>query len=537
MPPTIAIVGRPNVGKSTLFNRLTATRAALVSDMPGLTRDRREGEAELSGHEVRLVDTAGLEEAAPGSIAARMRAQSEAAIAHADLVLFLLDARDGVMPADAAFARVVRQSGRPVILVANKCEGRAGTDGFYEAFQLGLGEPIAISAEHGEGIADLAEAILAALGLKPKRKGRKGDAADATEESEAAPARSLPVRIAIVGRPNVGKSTLVNAILGEERMITGPEPGLTRDAVATDFDWKGRAVRLFDTAGLRRKARITETAEKLSASDAIRAIRFAEVVVVLIDAEHAFEHQDLTIADMAAEEGRALVIAVNKWDLVADRQRKLKDLRETAEERLAQVSGVPLVAVSALAGQGLDRLMAQVLASYEIWNRQDTYAPAQPLARRSAGAPCAAGLEGPARQDPLHDAAIRAPAHIRRVHLTAGRAAKSVSTLSHQQPAARLRPAGRSHPLPAAQGSQSVRKGLRRDRAGSTGGVGLAHAVLGRGTAGLLGVGDIAQLDVGPARPPAAGSARRRSCSPRTPPRAHAPPAPRPPGSRASRLD
>ena len=370
MPPTIAIVGRPNVGKSTLFNRLTATRAALVSDMPGLTRDRREGEAELSGHEVRLVDTAGLEEAAPGSIAARMRAQSEAAIAHADLVLFLLDARDGVMPADAAFARVVRQSGRPVILVANKCEGRAGTDGFYEAFQLGLGEPIAISAEHGEGIADLAEAILAALGLKPKRKGRKGDTADATEESEAAPARSLPVRIAIVGRPNVGKSTLVNAILGEERMITGPEPGLTRDAVATDFDWKGRAVRLFDTAGLRRKARITETAEKLSASDAIRAIRFAEVVVVLIDAEHAFEHQDLTIADMAAEEGRALVIAVNKWDLVADRQRKLKDLRETAEERLAQVSGVPLVAVSALAGQGLDRLMAQVLASYEIWNRR-----------------------------------------------------------------------------------------------------------------------------------------------------------------------
>jgi GTP-binding protein len=371
MPPTVAIVGRPNVGKSTLFNRLTATRAALVSDMPGLTRDRREGEAEILGHRLRLIDTAGLEEAPPGSIAARMRAQSEAAIRQADLVLFLLDARDGVTPADAAFARAVRQSGRPVVLVANKCEGRAGTDGFYEAFQLGLGEPIAVSAEHGEGIGELAEAILAALGLEPKRRSRKGEPApDAQGGSDAPPPPSHPIRIAIVGRPNVGKSTLVNAILGEERMITGPEPGLTRDAVATDLEWNGRPLRLFDTAGLRRKARITETAEKLAASDAVRAIRFAEVVVIVIDAEHPFEHQDLTIADMAAEEGRALVIAVNKWDLVPDRQQKLKELRETADERLAQVAGVPLVAVSALAGQGLDRLMAQVLASYGIWNRR-----------------------------------------------------------------------------------------------------------------------------------------------------------------------
>jgi GTP-binding protein len=337
--------------------------------MPGLTRDRREGEAQIWGRKVRLLDTAGLEEAAPGSIAARMRAQSEAAIAQADLVLFLLDARDGVVPADAAFARAVRQSGRPVILVANKCEGRAGTEGFYEAFQLGLGEPIAISAEHGEGIGDLAEAMLAGLGLKPVRRGRKGEQAEDAEKDEP-PARSQPVRIAIVGRPNVGKSTLVNALLGEERMITGPEPGLTRDAVATDFTWKGRPARLFDTAGLRRKARISETAEKLAASDAVRAIRFAEVVVVVIDAEHPFEHQDLTIADLAAEEGRALVIAVNKWDLVADRQRTFSELKETAEERLAQVSGVPLVAVSALAGQGLDRLMAQVFDSYETWNRR-----------------------------------------------------------------------------------------------------------------------------------------------------------------------
>ena len=365
MPPTIAIVGRPNVGKSTLFNRLTARHVALVSDMPGLTRDRREGAAEIAGHKVKLVDTAGLEEAAPGTIAARMRAQSETAIAQADLVLFLLDARDGVMPADSAFARVVRSSGRPVILVANKCEGRAGAEGFYEAFQLGLGEPIAISAEHGEGIADLNEAILAALALEPQRK-RRGDGGG---EPEGA-GKSHAIRIAVVGRPNSGKSTLVNALLGEDRMITGPEPGLTRDAVATDFAWANRPLRIFDTAGLRRKARIAEVAEKLSTSDAVRAIRFAEVVVVVVDAEHPFEHQDLTIADLVAEEGRALVIAVNKWDLVVDKHKKLAELREMAEERLAQVAGVPVVAISALAGRGLDKLMAAVLRSYETWNRR-----------------------------------------------------------------------------------------------------------------------------------------------------------------------
>jgi GTP-binding protein len=369
MPPTIAIVGRPNVGKSTLFNRLTARRTALVSDMPGLTRDRREGEAEIAGHKVTLVDTAGLEEAAPGSIAARMRAQSETAIARADLVLFLLDARDGVMPADAAFARAVRGSGRPVVLVANKCEGRAGADGFYEAFQLGLGEPIAISAEHGEGIGDLIEAVLAVLGLTPVRKS-KGDRGAEPDLEGTSAGKSHPIRIAIVGRPNSGKSTLVNALLGEERMITGPEPGLTRDAVATDFVWEDRPIRIFDTAGLRRKARIAEAAEKLAASDAVRAIRFAEVVVVLVDAEHPFEHQDLTIANLVTEEGRALVIAVNKWDLVADKQKKLKELRETADERLAQVVGVPVVAISALAGRGLDKLMAAVFRSYETWNRR-----------------------------------------------------------------------------------------------------------------------------------------------------------------------
>jgi GTPase len=366
MPPVIAIVGRPNVGKSTLFNRLVARRTALVSDMPGLTRDRREGEAVLAGHAVTLVDTAGLEEAAPASIAGRMRAQSEAAIAKADLVLFVLDARDGVVPADAAFAQVVREAGRPVVLVANKSEGRAGDDGFYEAFRLGLGEPVAISAEHGEGIGELVETLLAALGLKPAHKGDGSDTAGTPEPGAAA----RPIRVAIVGRPNSGKSTLVNALLGEERMITGPEPGLTRDAVATDFLWNGRPVRLFDTAGLRRKARISETAEKLSASDSVRAIRFAEVVVVLMDAQNALEHQDLTIADLVEQEGRAMVVAVNKWDLVADKQRALKALRETLGERLAQVPGVPLVTLSALSGRGLDRLEAAVFAAYERWNRR-----------------------------------------------------------------------------------------------------------------------------------------------------------------------
>ncbi|MET0653886.1 MAG: ribosome biogenesis GTPase Der [Hyphomicrobiaceae bacterium] len=369
--PTIAIVGRPNVGKSTLFNRLTGKRSALVSDMPGLTRDRRQGEADVWGHKLTLIDTAGLEDAAAGSIAARMREQSETALRSADLVLFVLDARDGVVPDDAAFARVVRSAGVPAILVANKCEGRAGADGFYEAFQLGLGEPIAVSAEHGEGMGDLIGTILAALGLEPKLKKRpdRDDPIEPAEpQEEVVP--NQPIRVAIVGRPNAGKSTLVNALLGEERMITGPEPGLTRDAVATDFAWQGRPVRLFDTAGLRRKARISEKAEQLAASDAVRAIRFAEVVVLLIDAERPFEHQDLTIGDLVETEGRALVVAVNKWDLVPDKQKKLKELRETLDGRLAQLPGVQMIAISAIAGRGLDKLMKAVFDSYEMWNRR-----------------------------------------------------------------------------------------------------------------------------------------------------------------------
>ena len=366
--PTIAIIGRPNVGKSTLFNRLTGKRAALVSDMPGLTRDRRAGDADLAGNAVKFVDTAGLEEGKRGSIAERMRQQTEAALSEADLVLFLIDAREGVTPDDKGFARLVRASGRPVIVVANKCEGRAGESGFYAAFELGFGDPVAISAEHGEGLGELIVDMLAALGLSANYK--KKDEQDGEEPSEEAPALDRPIRVAIVGRPNAGKSTLVNAFLGEDRMITGPEPGLTRDAVASDLEWSGRAVRLFDTAGLRRKAKVTGLAEKLSASDAVRAMRFAEVVVLVIDAEHPFEHQDLTIGDMATQEGRALVVAVNKWDLIEEKQSTLRELRKMVGERLAQVPGVALVPISALSGRGLDKVSKAVLAAYDTWNRR-----------------------------------------------------------------------------------------------------------------------------------------------------------------------
>lgn len=385
MSPTIAIVGRPNVGKSTLFNRLTGRRTALVSDMPGLTRDRREGEGDIGGHEMRIVDTAGLEEAAAGSIAQRMRAQTESAIGEADVIAFVFDSRAGVTPTDKAFARIVRASGRPVVLVANKCEGRAGTEGFYEAYALGLGEPVAISAEHGEGLNELETELLSALGMKPvttPRRRRRGEepppedeapiveAADEGEESEQPYDPGKPIRVAIVGRPNAGKSTLVNTILGEERMITGPEPGLTRDSIASDITWQGRPIRLFDTAGLRRKVRIDELAEKLAASDAVRAIRFAEVVVLLIDPDRAFEQQDLTIGNMILEEGRALVIAINKWDLVEDKEAVLKDLRETVAEKFAEAAGVTVITLSAVSGRGVDRLMKSILDAHAIWARR-----------------------------------------------------------------------------------------------------------------------------------------------------------------------
>jgi GTP-binding protein len=354
----IAIVGRPNVGKSTLFNRLAGRRLALVAKEPGLTRDRRVAEAEIGDLSVRLIDTAGLEEADDDSVVARMRAQSEAAIADADIVLFVIDARSGVVPADEVFAELVRVSSKPVVLVANKCESRAGEAGFYDAYRLGLGDPVAISAEHGQGIGELFEAITAA-----------SDAAPGEPEDEHQPV-DRPMRVAIIGRPNAGKSTLVNALLGEERVITGPEAGITRDAIAIDWQWRDQAIELYDTAGLRRKARVKPGSEQLSVDDALKAIRFAEVVILIADADHPFEKQDLQIADLAAQEGRAIVIAVNKWDLVADKKASRLELGREVERLLPQISGVPLIPVSAIRRNGLEPLMDAVLEVYRLWNKR-----------------------------------------------------------------------------------------------------------------------------------------------------------------------
>jgi GTPase len=365
---TVAIIGRPNVGKSTLFNRFAGKRLALVDDLPGLTRDRKETRIRVGSHSVILTDTAGLEEAEPGSIAARMREQSEQAIAEADLIIFLIDARTGPTAADSGIAQLVRASGKPYVLAANKAEGRAAEDGYYGAFELGLGEPLALSAEHALGFSDLLSEVAERLDSLREREGADADEDEAALEESALPTR--PLKLAIAGRPNSGKSTLANALLGEERMITGPEAGLTRDAIAAEFTWQGKRVRLFDTAGLRRKARITERPETLAVGDALRAIRFAEVVVMLLDAGAPFEKQDLTIADLVEREGRGLVFAVNKWDLVADPQSRLAQLRKAAETMLPQLAGAPLVPVSALSGQGLDKLMKAVFTVYEAWNKR-----------------------------------------------------------------------------------------------------------------------------------------------------------------------
>jgi GTP-binding protein len=355
---TVAIVGRPNVGKSTLFNRLVGRRLALVDDRPGVTRDRREGEGRLGDIAFTVIDTAGLEQSAPESLPGRMRAQTEMAIDQADAVFFMIDARTGPTPADQAFAEVARKSGKPIILVANKSEGTAGEAGRLEAYALGLGEPVPISAEHDEGMSDLYDALRAVV---PEQ---------ARAEVPAADDHVHPIRVAIVGRPNAGKSTLINRLIGEERLLTGPEAGITRDAIAVEHLWQDRKFRIYDTAGLRRRSRVDEKLEKLSVADALNAVRFAEVVVVLLDVGNAFEEQDQRISDLVEQEGRAIVIAVNKWDMKEKTAGAIGKLREQAEEKLTQLKGVPLVAVSGLTGEGLDRLMQAIVEAYDVWNRR-----------------------------------------------------------------------------------------------------------------------------------------------------------------------
>ena len=357
--PTVAIIGRPNVGKSTLFNRLVGKRIALVDDRPGVTRDRREGDAHLLGLDFRLVDTAGFEDEDAATLPGRMRAQTQAAVDMADVALFVIDARAGIVPLDEEISRWLRGSKTPVVLVANKAEGSSGDGGFYEAFSLGFGDPVALSAEHGEGLADLFEALLPHLDR---------DGIEAEEEDEVV--EGGPLKLAIVGRPNAGKSTLVNKLLGEERMITGPEAGITRDAISIEWEFEGRAVRLIDTAGLRRKAKVDDKLERLSAADTAHAIDFAEVVVLLLDATRGLEAQDLRIADQIFTEGRAMVIALNKWDVAEGQSALFNGVRAALDDGFAQVKGVPLLTVSAETGKGLDALLKVSFETRDAWSKR-----------------------------------------------------------------------------------------------------------------------------------------------------------------------
>ncbi len=349
--PTVVIAGRPNVGKSTLFNKLAGRRYAIVSDKPGVTRDRKEAEAMLRGKRVRLIDTAGLEESAPDTLPGRMRASSEAAVAQADLVVFVVDARAGITPADSHFASWLRRQNRPVLLVANKAEGRAGATAAMEAYSLGLGQPLAMSAEHGDGLSDL-----------------MGEIADRLPEQDPEVDDERPLKLAIVGRPNAGKSTLLNRLLGEERMITGPEPGLTRDAVASFLQDDIGPIEVVDTAGMRRKARVEQALEKMSVSASIEALKMAEVVVLCIDSLEGLHEQDLQLARLIEREGRACVLALNKWDAVADRTATRRAIADRLETSMAQMKGIPVVNFSALTGFGVDKLLPTVRAVHHTWN-------------------------------------------------------------------------------------------------------------------------------------------------------------------------
>lgn len=351
---TVAIVGRPNVGKSTLFNRLAGKKLAIVHDRPGVTRDRREAQARVGGLALTLVDTAGAEEAAAETIPGRMREQTDLALHSADLNLFVIDARAGITQGDKVFAEALRKANRPVLLVANKCEGFAGDAGLYDSYALGFGEPIAVSAEHGEGVSDLVIALREAI---PEAAGQSFERAE-----------EPPLRLAVVGRPNAGKSTLVNALLGEDRLITGPEPGLTRDSVSVRWHWDGREVRMHDTAGLRKKSKVVDSLERLSTADTLRAVRFAEIVFVVMDPENALETQDLRLVDLVMREGRGLVFVITKWDLVDNRQEVLANIRHRISRMEAQAIAAPIVTVSGMTGEGLDTLMPTAMDLHTDWS-------------------------------------------------------------------------------------------------------------------------------------------------------------------------
>jgi GTPase len=361
----LAIVGRPNVGKSTLFNRLVGRKLALVDDRPGVTRDRREGDGKLGDLRFTAVDTAGLEEADEGVLSDRMRQQTETAIYGCDAILFVIDARMGLTPSDSHFAQLARKSGKPVILLANKAESRAVMAGVDEAYMLGLGEPIGVSAEHGEGMSDLRDAIVATVPWIIEDEEPEEELPYDEDDGIV-----RPLRVAVLGRPNAGKSTLINRMLGEERLLTGPEAGITRDSIGVNWEWQGRPVKLFDTAGLRKRARIEDKLEKMAVADGIRAVRFAQVVVLLLDATIPFEKQDLTLADLVEREGRALVIAINKWDLVKGQNGLLATLREKAANALPQLRGTAVVPVSAAAGEGIDKLLQVCFDTSEVWSRR-----------------------------------------------------------------------------------------------------------------------------------------------------------------------
>ena len=371
----LAIVGRPNVGKSTLFNRLVGRKLALVDNQPGVTRDLREGAARLGHLNFTVIDTAGLEEVTDESLQGRMRRLTERAVDMADACLFMIDARIGVTPTDEVFADILRKRNAHVFLVANKGEGRAADGGVIEAYSLGLGEPLRMSAEHGEGMGELAVMLAPLIDVSAEKPEEEPSIDVDLVEGEAdveyrLPTVKKPLQVAVIGRPNAGKSTLINKILGEERLLTGPEAGITRDAISLKLDWDGVPTRIFDTAGMRKKAKVQEKLEKLSVSDGLRAVKFAEVVVVLLDVDSPFEQQDLRIADLAEREGRAVVVAVNKWDLEPDKQAKLRALREAFERLLPQLRGAPLITVSAKTGRGLDRLQEAVMRAHEVWNRR-----------------------------------------------------------------------------------------------------------------------------------------------------------------------